>query len=128
MPGTTALFNKVLDIVAQANDSVYKLDLLGITERLQLTRYSSGDFQNWHMDLGPARYSVRKLTFTVQLSDPGDYEGGELEALAYYNPSGFPKTRGTVILFPTYVLHRVKQVMAGTRMSLVGWIGGPHFR
>jgi len=46
---------------------------------LQITKYVEGNFQNWHMDMGHGRYSVRKLTFSIQLSAPEDYEGGEFE-------------------------------------------------
>ena len=59
---------------------------------------------------------------------PEDYEGGEFEVLAYYDPMSFPKVRGTMIVMPTYVVHRVRPVTSGIRYSLIGWIGGPHFR
>jgi PKHD-type hydroxylase len=38
------------------------------------------------------------------------------------------RARGTVIAFPSYVLHRVTPIIAGTRKSLVVWITGPKFR
>lgn len=122
------LFQKTGDIVTKANNSLYHLDLFGFTERLQFTLYETGHFSDWHLDMGPGRYSVRKLTFIIQLSDQDDYEGGELEILTFHEPVSFPKTRGTIIVLPAYVLHRVKPITAGVRMSLVGWIGGPHYR
>lgn len=122
------VFQKAGEVARQVNQSIYRMELAGFTERPQVTRYGAGGFQNWHMDWGPGRFSVRKLTFIVMLSDPSDYEGGELEILAHYDPLAFPRTRGTIVFFPTFVLHRVRPVLSGTRMTLVGWIGGPHFR
>lgn len=127
-PGAQWIFDKAGFLVKEANEQVYHCDLFGFTERLQITKYGEGNFQNWHMDMGHGRYSVRKLTFSIQLSAPADYEGGELEVLAYYDPMGFPKEQGTMIIFPTYMVHRVKPLKSGTRYSLVGWIGGPHYR
>ncbi len=127
-PGANWIFDKTSFLVKEANAKFYRTDLFGFTEKLQITRYEAGNFQNWHMDLGHGRYSVRKLTFSIQLSAPEDYEGGEFEVLAYYDPMSFPKVRGTMIVMPTYVVHRVKPVTSGIRYSLIGWIGGPHFR
>ncbi len=127
-PDSTWVFERALEVVSQANQAFYGLDLFGYTERLQLTKYTPGHFQNWHMDFGTGRYSVRKLTFGVQLSSPDDYEGGEFEVLAYYDPFPFPNSQGTVVLFPSFIVHRVKPLTAGVRHSLVGWIGGPHLR
>jgi PKHD-type hydroxylase len=127
-PGSGWVFEKASHLIAQVNDSLYQLDLFGFTERLQFTVYETGHFAHWHLDLGPDRYSIRKLAFTIQLSDPADYEGGEFEILTFHEPFTLPKTRGTMIVFPAYVLHRVKPITAGVRMSLIGWIGGPHYR
>jgi len=48
--------------------------------------------------------------------------------VSYYDPQSFPKSQGTMIILPTYVVHRVKPVTSGIRYSLIGWIGGPHYR
>ncbi len=122
------IFNRALQVVKQVNASTYHMDLVGFTERLQITRYEEGHFQDWHMDFGPGRFSIRKLTFTVQLSDPADYDGGEIEILASSEPYAFPKNQGAMSFFPSFVVHRVRPVTRGTRYSLIGWIGGPHIR
>lgn len=127
-PGAKWIFDKTAFLVKEANAKCYHADLFGFTEKLQITKYQTGNFQNWHMDMGHSGYSIRKLTFSIQLSAPEDYEGGEFEVLSYYDPMGFPKEQGTMIIFPTYVIHRVKPVTSGTRYSLIGWIGGPHYR
>jgi len=63
----------------------------------------------------------------VQLSNPADYEGGEFEFLLVTDELG-PRSRGSLIAFPSYLAHRVRPVTSGTRLSLVSWIGGPPFR
>ena len=63
---------------------------------------------------------VRILSFTVQLSDPAEYEGGELQI----GLQNMTRTRGSAVVFPSYQLHRVSPVTEGRRASLVGWVMG----
>ena len=72
--------------------------------------------------------AVRKLSFSVQLSDPDDYKGGDLLLKISSDPTQVKKTRGTVIFFPSYVLHEVTPVEQGVRKSLVGWVTGPRWK
>jgi PKHD-type hydroxylase len=71
---------------------------------------------------------VRKLSFSVMLTDPEEYEGGELLLKIDSFPITPPNKKGTVIFFPSYVLHEVTPVTKGTRKTLVGWVLGPKFR
>lgn len=122
------LFTKLRDVCQQVNAQYYHLELLGFTEPLQIAEYSPDQHFKWHLDMGPERFSIRKLSLVVQLSDPDDYEGGELQVMSADEPTTFSKARGTVVVFPSYVLHRVTPVTRGTRFSLAGWVGGPHLR
>ena len=81
--------------------------------------------------------AVRKLAIVVQLSDPDDYQGGELEVFNIvheYEPddviawSDDARQQGSVIVFPAFEYHRVTPIVDGERYSLVCWIGGPPFR
>tara|TARA_Y100001963_G_scaffold105363_1_gene145465 strand:- start:256 stop:744 length:489 start_codon:yes stop_codon:yes gene_type:complete len=90
--------------------------------------YNEGEGQSWHVDAKPLEDDedkVRKLSFTVQLSDVDDYEGGNVQFLdeggKKYN---VPRQRGVVILFDSTARHRVTQVTKGKRKSLVGWAVG----
>ncbi|MGB0178111.1 MAG: 2OG-Fe(II) oxygenase, partial [Owenweeksia sp.] len=83
---------------------------------------------DWHMDFGAGEISHRKLSMTVQLSDPADYEGGDLEFMINQKVVTAPRTRGTVIVFPSFILHRVTPVTKGVRHSVVGWVSGTPFR
>lgn len=112
----------------------YGFELFGLVDALQYTVYGPGQRFDWHMDLGPAQTSARKLSITVQLCDGADYDGGDLEFLNAPRPESpgaavHPaRQRGTATIFPSYVAHRVSPVTRGTRISLVAWACGPAFR
>lgn len=122
------LFDKLGAIIAQANQVHYRMELFGFSEPLQIAAYGPGQKYDWHLDIGNGKVSIRKLSVVIQLSDPAEYEGGGLTIMSSKVPFEFPKTRGTVIIFPSYVLHRVPEVTSGLRHSLAAWIGGPPFR
>ena len=72
---------------------------------------------------------VRKLSFVLQLSDPDDYEGGNLQLLDEAGKSYIaPRQRGTMILFDSRTMHRVLKVKSGVRKSIVGWTVGPRWK
>lgn len=127
-PESAWLFEKLRQAVVYVNRNVYRAELDGFTEPLQISEYGVGHFYDWHLDIGKGAGSIRKISFVVQLSEETDYEGGELELLSNVHPKTQPKTRGTIVLFPSYILHRVTRVTRGSRMSLVGWVGGPPYR
>ena len=72
---------------------------------------------------------VRKLSFSLQLSDHDDYKGGQLQLMNEVGETYFaPKKKGTLIIFDSRVRHRVRKVTEGERQSLVGWVMGPRWR
>jgi len=73
---------------------------------------------------------VRKLSISIQLTDPEEYEGGELKLYDGDDKEAqvMDKTQGTLIIFPSYVLHEVMPITKGTRNSLVTWITGKQFK
>lgn len=83
---------------------------------------------DWHVDSGSSESGiVRKLSISVQLSLPTDYEGGELE-FAGHEQNAFSRIAGTVTCFPSYCVHRVTPILSGERCSLVCFALGPAFR
>ena len=80
------------------------------------------------MDIGPNELSVRKVSLTIQMSEDDEYTGGELQLLKGANPENLPRGKGCVVIFPSYLLHRVTPVETGTRKSMVLWVGGEHYR
>lgn len=119
------IFNKLEDVILQANFDLWGFELAGFCEGLQLSEYHENDHYNWHMDIGSHILSQRKLSVVAQLSDPKDYEGGELE---FFTQGDAPKDQGMLILFPSYVYHRVRAVTKGTRYSLVAWLSGNPYK
>ncbi len=123
---TDWLFQKLGQAAQLLNERVFGFDLAGIQE-IQMTEYRApGGHYDYHVDEGEGNMSTRKLSMTVQLSDPSDYEGGDFEL--FQLNQRVPKSRGTVIAFPSYAYHKVHPVTAGIRKSLVAWVQGPLFR
>jgi PKHD-type hydroxylase len=120
------IFHRLGLAFAEANRD-YGFELVGFIEALQYTVYGAGQRFDWHMDLGPGATSARKLSMTVQLSGPREYDGGALEFVSYPDA---PERRelGSATIFPSYVAHRVAPVERGIRRSLVAWAYGPAFR
>ena len=139
-------------------DKDWKWDFTNF-ENFQYTNYRHkpdrprGDFYTWHTDAGGTNSTyptgeIRKLSCTIQLSDPDDYEGGnfqwieptpvfdrllphhkhiDVNLLTHTAPFS-AKTKGSVIIFPSELQHQVTSVSAGSRNSLVGWLLGPQFK
>ena len=118
------------------------------SESCQFTKYKHNQYYDWHCDSwdkpyekkGPDNGKIRKLSMTCQLTDGSEYTGGELEFdFRNYDPhmrdesQHLKKTKeilpkGSIIVFPSFVWHRVKPVTAGTRYSLVVWHLGKPFK
>ena len=122
------VYDKLAMVVQQGNMQSYGFDLAGFKEKLQLTQYAEGDHFQWHMDFGANEISHRKLSITVQLSKPDAYEGGDLLFRANDKEIPAPRTQGTVVVFPSFVQHRVTPITKGLRRSIVGWAAGHPYR
>jgi PKHD-type hydroxylase len=126
--GNEWIYDKLSIACIQANTNRYKFDITGFQTQLQLANYGAQHFFEWHMDFGTGELSNRKLSITVQLSDPDEYEGGELQFMVNQNIFTAPKDKGTAIIFPSFALHRVTPITKGSRKSIVGWISGAPYR
>ena len=114
----------------QVNGNHFGYDGMMITEPGQFTEYPKGGFYDWHMD-GSVNCQfeppVRKMSMTILLSDPSEFEGGDLEFMAEGNkPPNL--IQGQAIFFCSLLRHRVNKVKKGIRRSLVMWFGGPPFK
>lgn len=124
---TEWIYEKLMSFALNANLDLWKFDLSTIRDAIQYTEYDGNENggYDWHMDMGRFPYSHRKVSITVQLSDPDDYEGGDLEIwTGGVDPIKAPRQKGAVVLFPSYLMHRVTPVTKGVRKSLVLWVGG----
>lgn len=123
------LFKKIINKIIELNEKYINFKLTDI-ETLQYTIYNQGQFYKKHVDYNDellAGNIMRKLSFSIQLTDPSEYEGGELCGYVSDVPIIAEKKKGSLILFPSFLLHEVTPVTKGKRVSLVGWVVGPRF-
>ena len=137
IPSTHWIGGFLWHYIMTANKDNFLYDISHIdTDMIQYTQYNKGDFYNWHTDMDLCDVNepdqlVRKLSFTLQLTNDDEYTGGNLE-FADFDDSTYrflvPKSRGTVIVFDSRTPHRVTPIESGTRKSLVGWVVGKRWR
>lgn len=131
---TNWLFKKIIQEVHKVNQENFDY-IIKFIENLQFTEYNENQkgFYSKHTDCGIKEtlsnyVDIRKISMSIQLSSPKDYEGGEL--ILYHNGDKkvLPKEQGTIIFFSSDLEHEVTPVIKGTRYSLVSWINGPNLR
>jgi PKHD-type hydroxylase len=161
--GDSNYYDALWDIGKYLNRvSGWNYDLEGIDD-VQFTRYEPNEFYKWHADMNGDIYErhiagikevdnprvathpdkigkTRKMSMSIQLSDPEDYEGGSFElatldtdqqsdlVIRTMNETRFFTNKGSVIAFPSFVHHKVNPVIKGTRYSLVVWFYGRPFK
>jgi len=123
-----AILRRLDAVLADLNRRLYGFRMATRVESLQLVRYRRGDHVQWHMDVASGERSRRKLGMVVQLTSGDEYEGGRLELFGGPDKATAPREVGSLIVFPSYVLHRVTPVTRGVRRCLLGWTVGPRFR
>lgn len=122
------VYYRLTHVINELNKKCFNFDVTGFGEFLQFAEYKEGDFIHSHLDMGNTMIP-RKLTLSVQLTDENDYEGGDIEVMtSAEHPLKLSRQRGAVLVFPSYIMHRVTPVTRGVRHSLVGWVTGPQFR
>jgi PKHD-type hydroxylase len=123
------IFQRMRDAVKNINDQFFNYELSEI-QSLQFTSYDGKEsgFYGKHIDMMYQGTGTRKLSVSIQLSDSGDYEGGDLLLHTRDDPERPHRQQGTGIFFPGYTLHEVTPVTKGKRYSLVAWILGPRFK
>jgi PKHD-type hydroxylase len=125
---TQWVFERLGFVISKLNSQHFNFDLTGFGEALQLTNYDHSDngMYGWHQDSGDT--ICRKLSMVVQLADPSEYDGGNLQIMSSSTPINIEKQRGLIAVFPSFMLHQVTPVTQGSRQSLVTWASGPTFR
>lgn len=129
------IYDKLNTLIGYYNDNYFHFDLVGY-RYIQYGEYHLGGHQRYHTDI---RYDfnrdyihdcLRKITVILMLSDPSEYEGGELllNLSSEARASSFKLPKGHVIMFPSFMPHQVNPVTAGVRKTLVVWPLGPKFK
>jgi PKHD-type hydroxylase len=125
---TQWIYRKLVDAVQKINSDIFNLNLYGL-QPLQYTIYNDAEqgFYGPHRDVLSISFGAmtRKLSFSLQLTDPSEYEGGDLVFDVAFKPYDAPKELGTLTFFLSDVLHEAKPVTKGSRHVLVGWVVGP---
>ena len=123
------MYRDLYKFIQKANENHFGFGDIQITENAQFTEYPEGGFYDWHMDCDVSMTHeppVRKISMTLLLNDPAEFEGGELEITT---PGKYvPLKQGHAICFASFLNHRVNKVKRGVRQSLVVWFGGKPFR
>ena len=123
------MYEDLNKFIQKANENHFGFGDIRITENAQFTEYPVGGFYDWHMDCDTIMAHeppVRKISMTLLLNDPSEFEGGHLELGA---PGKFGELKqGHAICFASFINHRVQPVKRGLRQSLVVWFGGKPFR
>lgn len=138
---------------ANRENFLYDIDCID-GESMQYTHYDPGQYYTWHTDadlssahkpvgfegrtwecsedyLNKKCEKIRKLSFIIQLSDPEDYDGGNVQFMSLMDKKKtyfLPREKGTIAIFDSRAEHRVLEVTRGLRKSIVGWVIGPRWR
>lgn len=122
------VYERIGNMINEAN-GIWGFDLIGFGESIQYTEYHHEDkgMYDWHVDVGGGVLSTRKISIVIQLDHPTDYEGGDLILKRGAGDEPVFKQKGSVVMFPSYMLHRVTPVTGGLRRTAVLWATGPHF-
>ena len=124
----TVLFDRVMDSAHKTN--MWEYEIWGFSDAAQYTVYDSSKHDNAHYsshkDTGPGHHH-RKLSFVILLSDPNEFEGGQLQVEHEPGTVNFA-SKGSAVIFPSINHHSVSRVTKGVRRSLVFWIAGPKLR
>ena len=119
------LVERVRDILADAAVQ-FAFDISYPIEDLKLMKYRRNQRVAWHVDCGGGLTSTRKLTFTALLSAPEEFTGGVLTVAGY--PNELHRNIGDVVIFPSFLAHKVTTVTRGTRHTMIAWAHGTPFR
>ena len=139
------VYREIQPYVHQANKNAGWNFNWDYSESCQFTIYKKGQYYDWHCDSwdkpyavdGPTKGKIRKLSVTVSLTDPKAYKGGELQFDFRQQDPDKPRDirtcteilpKGSLVVFPSFVWHRVKPVTKGIRHSLVVWNLGYPFQ
>ena len=127
-------FPQITHIISNINNNYWNYDLRYITfadDAPAIFKYELGGKHLWHIDCSQTQ-ATRKLSYSIQLSDSSDYEGGDLEFFdGDEKQKKLPpeiRKKGSIIDFPSFTWHRITPITKGIRYAMVGWVHGPTYR
>jgi hypothetical protein len=133
-PDTNWLYKKIINQIHKVNQENFDM-ILKFVENLQFSEYTESQqgFYSKHNDCGDSSrlesfVDIRKLSFSIQLTNEKEYEGGDLILYVNGKEVKAPKSKGTIVFFESNIQHEVKPVKKGIRHALVSWVQGPNLR
>ena len=123
------MYDDINNFIQKTNRNHFGFGDIQIREPAQITEYIKGGFYEWHTDTRVDMDSeppVRKLSMTLLLNDPSEFEGGELQIAGTMNTKIMKQGHATI--FASFLQHTVTPVTRGVRRSLVMWFGGEPFK
>lgn len=133
--GNEWLYTRCGEKISSLNDKHFNVDIIGLFDNIMYLRYEAdendpdnhGKF-DWHKDTGYGHHAMRKLSVTISLSDPSEYEGGDFIIFDSGEKNLGKLKMGEAIIFPSYMQHRVTPVTKGIRQALVVFVYGPRYK
>jgi len=125
---SSSLYKKLTDCINYLNQEYWNYNLEYISV-LQYTKYSEkNDFYDFHVDIMDNGPHQRKLSFSLQLDDEDSYEGCDLLIKIDSDEIKTSRKKGSLNVFPSFLLHKVTPLQSGERNAIVGWVCGPSFK
>lgn len=123
------IINKVNCLVDEINNTHWRFNIDCLMESSIVSYTKKNDNYTWHMDWGPDPISCnRKLSVIVQLSDDSEYSGCRLHIkIGQYMNHYFSSKKGSIIIFPSFLMHRATKLISGERHVMVLWYHGDSF-
>ena len=116
-----SIYQEISSKVRKINDSMWSYNYDGY-QSFQYSEYEVGDHFNWHIDTNQfTGTNIRKVSFSLGLSNKNEYEGGDLILKTSVEENCYKLDRGDLIVFPSWALHKVTPVTKGKRRVVVGW-------
>ena len=122
------VYEELSSIVKYVNSKNWKYNVCG-WEPMHYLNYDVGDYFTWHIDTfpTPSTMTQRKISFSLGISHAHEYEGGHLELKMGNDSIKIKLRKNDIIIFNSFLLHRVTPITKGTRKALVGFLHGPNF-
>ena len=98
------LYKKIYMCAKEANDKIFNFKLFYSKDSIQYSKYSENGKYDWHIDIGQKSTNLRKLSCSILLNDPEEFEGGDFEYWTKNVPEKVPLKKGSILFFPSFFL------------------------
>ena len=123
------IHNLIQPYIRTANKNAGWNFQLGLPEEIQFTVYNKNQFYDWHSDSFPEPFKngyIRKISSTLLLNDSSEFKGGEFWFSIEEDRKVCEElnSKGSLVVFPSFIRHKIAPITKGTRYSMVTWNNG----